>query len=189
MKKIILGLVAATAVVAPIAIAGTANAAPSPKANQQTCFSGTSEGTTYGGTCVRNGASNFTLNTNDGNPSGSYAGVYVPVQNLAGTPTDNLALSFKYSGDTAGGFPRFSIPLVGGGYLFVDVAADANHDGVISTTEPGAIVSSPGYYGPMSGVHKVVAEGNTFIVADGFAGAVTVSDITLGRVAPGKITK
>jgi hypothetical protein len=60
------------------------------------------------------------------NGSAEYGGVYVNARNLAGKKLRAVHISFVSSGDTAGGAPRFSIPLnTGDGaddhYAFLDV--------------------------------------------------------------------
>lgn len=181
MFRRISALIAAMAFVT-LGFTATAEAAPSTKANQLTCFDGASEG--YGnGVCVRKGGS-FTLTNPE---AGDYSGVYVVSQNLAGQQVRNLGLTYTYSGTTGGGSPRFSIPLAGGGYAYVDSACDVNGDGIVNLQEPGCIIAdSNGYYGLASEYTGVVGEGFTFIVADQ-PGVVTVSNIVLGRTPPGKI--
>ena len=169
-----------------------AQAAPSPKSNPLTCFSGTQDTADnpgygpYNGTCVRKGSA-FTLNNTDGDadPNNAYSGVYVASQSLAGTPVNQLNVGFTYSGATYGGSPRFSIP-TDLGYLFIDTSCDANMDGIVSTTEPGCIVQLGSYYGPISAAPGTVIAGLSFIVADQ-PGIVIVSEIKLGRTSPGKI--
>jgi len=61
------------------------------------------------------------------NDPGEYSGVYVKSQNLSGKKLRYVHVSFVSSGDTAGGAPRFSIPLNTGHtesvepYAFLDV--------------------------------------------------------------------
>ncbi|HEY0902762.1 MAG TPA: hypothetical protein VGE14_02630 [Marmoricola sp.] len=158
------------------------HAAPSPKSNPLTCFDGASEG--YGnGVCVRKGSA-FTLT----NPAaGDYSGVYVEDQSLDGQEVRDLGLTFTYAGDTAGGSPRFSIPLSTGGHAFIDTACDANDDGIVNLAEPGCIISDAnGYYGLAVDYTGVAGSGYGFIVADQ-PGTVVVSDIKLGRTPPGRI--
>jgi hypothetical protein len=79
------------------------------------------------------------------NGAGEYSGVYVKSQNLSGKKLRFVRVSFVSSGDTAGGAPRFSIPLNTGHtesvtpYAFLDV----NNCGsaLVSTTNPRCKVS------------------------------------------------
>src|SRR5687767_10790383 len=92
-----------------------AQAAPSTKANQPTCFTDDS-----GSTCVRKGSA-FTI-VND--LPGEYGGVYVENQSLAGKSVSEISeLGFRYSGAVSGGSPRYSIPIIDAdtndGYLFI----------------------------------------------------------------------
>lgn len=164
-----------------VTFGSAAQAAPSSQSNSLTCFDGASEGV-GNGVCTRHGGA-FTLS----NPApGDYSGVYVENQNLAGQSVRALGLTYTYAGTTGGGSPRFSIPLVGGGYAYVDATCDANADGIVSLQEPGCVIAdSNGYYGPASAYTGVVASGYTFLVADQ-PGTVTVSNINLGRTPPGK---
>jgi hypothetical protein len=110
--------------------------------NKLQCFSGTTDGGFYGGTCTlgNNGA---VINTTDGNPNGSYGGVYVQNTNVGGKAlADVNKLSFSYSGAIAtGGSPRFSIPIddngdgVTDGYLFADTGACNNGDAAVGTLD------------------------------------------------------
>lgn len=189
MRKLL--IVLGIAILAIIGFAPNAGAAPSATANKLKCFDGASEAAsvgaapgTYGyGVCTQKGQT-FTLD----NPApGDYSGVYVEAQNLEGQSVKNLGLTYTYSGTTSGGSPRFSIPLFGGGYAYVDAACDANGDRIINLQEPGCNISdSNGYYGLASSYPGVVGAGYTFIVADQ-PGTVTLSNIVLGRTPPGKI--
>jgi hypothetical protein len=61
------------------------------------------------------------------NDAGEYGGVYLRSRSLSGKPLRAVHISFESSGDTAGGAPRFSIPLNTGHtenvapYAFLDV--------------------------------------------------------------------
>jgi hypothetical protein len=173
-------LTAAAALLAITAVASPEAIAASNKYQDQKCFTG------GGGTCVQQGGGVFTLGVTV--QYVDYAGVYVPGKSLAGISASSLALSFSYQGDTAGGAPRFSIPLdtdgksnTVEGYLFVDTACDANHDNVVDLTEPGCIVSdSWGYYGTYANYFNSyqVANAQSFIINDWVASS-TVSNIVL----------
>lgn len=192
LKRLFISLSVMSFTVVGLSLTPAAQAAPSTKANQLACFS---EGS---GQCVRNGSNSFTLtNTTLGEGSG----VYVENQSLAGKPLSEAgALSFAYSGTVGGGSPRFAIPIddpaVGGSSYDFFLAAqayycDANHDGVVSLAEPGCVVEAPGFFGLFSdyvALHPDYKIGSyyTFIVTD-IPGTVTISDIKLARVAPGKV--
>jgi hypothetical protein len=57
------------------------------------------------------------------NSAGGYSGVYVKSKSLNNKPLADVHVSFKSTGDVAGGAPRFSIPLSTGTnvYAFLDV--------------------------------------------------------------------
>ena len=89
--------------------AGTAAAA-----NPLLCFSGTTDGTTYGGVCTLSpDGKSATLNNTGGDPDGSYSGVYFATSNLSGKLVSDISqLSFDYTGNTAtAGSPRISLPI------------------------------------------------------------------------------
>ena len=109
--------------------AGTAAAA-----NPLLCFDGPSEETVYGGHCTINaGGTSATLNTADGDPQGSYAGVYYASSNISGDLIGTVTgLSFTYTcaattNCVTGGSPRMSIPI------------DTNNNG---TTESFAFIDA-----------------------------------------------
>ena len=63
---------------------------------------------TFGdGTVTITGRSSATLD----NGSGQYSGVYLSSRSLSAKRLRSVHISFRYEGDTAGGAPRFSIPL------------------------------------------------------------------------------
>lgn len=192
-KRIVMLCAASALVVFGLASISTpAQAAPSPKANQLTCFTDDT-----GSECIRNGSDSFTLI----NDAGEGSGVYVENQTLAGKPISEASvLTFSYVGDTSGGSPRFAIPLdipnygdtIYDGFLFADINhCDANQDGTVSLAEPGCVIEAPGgYFGTFAdyvAAHPDYKIGSyyTFIVADQ-PGTVTVYDIKLARKAPGK---
>jgi hypothetical protein len=88
--------------------------------NKLKCFSGTTDGTIYGGTCSVTAGGVATLNNTDGDPDGDYSGVYFQnSSSLGGKPLGTLAqLGFSYSGAPTAGSPRISLPI------------DTNNDGV-----------------------------------------------------------
>lgn len=171
-----------------------AQAEPSVRANQLTCFTDNT-----GSECTRNSSDSFTLI----NDAGEGSGVYVENQSLAGKPlSDAGVLSFRYSGTVGGGSPRFAIPVddpaVGGSSYDFFLAAqasfcDANGDGLMSLAEPGCLVEAPGYFGPFSeyvALHPEYRIGSyyTFIITD-VPGTVTVFDVQLARTSPGKVKR
>jgi hypothetical protein len=94
------------------------NAGTAAAANPLLCFDGPSDETIYGGDCTINpGGTSATLNTADGDPDGSYAGVYYASSNLRGDSVSTVTgLSFSYTCTSAatcvtGGSPRMSIPI------------------------------------------------------------------------------
>ena len=99
-----------------------------PGQNKLLCFDGPSEGTIYGGLCSLKGSrakGPATLDNTDGDPDGSYSGVYILNSNLEGQLLSTVGkLSFSYAavGGTvaSGGSPRISIP--------IDVDGDGNYD-------------------------------------------------------------
>lgn len=57
------------------------------------------------------------------NGAGEYGGVYVQAKSLSGKPLAKVDFEFTATGDTAGGAPRFSMPINdGAAYAFLDVA-------------------------------------------------------------------
>ena len=60
------------------------------------------------------------------NAAGQYSGVYLNSRSQSGKPLQAVSFSFDYSGSTAGGAPRFSIPIDTDGngsvdgYAFID---------------------------------------------------------------------
>jgi hypothetical protein len=125
-------------------------------ANPLLCFDGPSEETIYGGDCAINpGGTSATLNTTDGDPDGSYAGVYYAESNLSGdSVTTVTGLSFTYSCTSAatcvtGGSPRMSIPIDTDGdgdtesYAFID----ANNCGQAGATSGTVNQNCPVFFG------------------------------------------
>ena len=104
-----------------IALSGVATAAP----NRLRSF-GTGDVTISGGTATLV------------NGSGEFSGVFLRSRSLSAKRLRAVHISFRYSGDTAGGAPRFSIPLDTGQeesvtpFAFVD-ALNCGDTGVVST--------------------------------------------------------
>lgn len=75
------------------------------------------------------------------NGSGEYSGIYLRSRGNASKWVRSVHMSFDYAGDTAGGAPRFSIPLdtnrdrVVDGYAFLD-ALNCGDTGTVSTDDP-----------------------------------------------------
>ena len=125
-------------------------------ANPLLCFSGTTDGTTYGGVCTINaGGTSATLNTTDGDPDGSYAGVYYASSNISGDLIGTVAgLSFTYSctattNCVTGGSPRMSIPIdtnnngTTESYAFID----ANNCGLTAAQTGTVTQACPVFFG------------------------------------------
>ena len=75
------------------------------------------------------------------NGSGEYSGIFLRARGVGAKWVRNVHMSFDYAGDTAGGAPRFSIPLdtnrdnVVDGYAFLD-AVNCGDTGSVSTDDP-----------------------------------------------------
>jgi len=120
MKRLFL-LLGLSAVLAA-AIAGSALAGPN--GNKLTCFSGTTDGGPYGGTCSLTTGGVATLNNTDGNVNGDYSGVYLQNSNLDGKKLATVnKLAFDYTGTPTNGSPRISLPLDTNGDGVTDVYA------------------------------------------------------------------
>ena len=179
--------------------AGTAAAA-----NPLKCFSGTTDGTTYGGVCTLNaGGTGATLNNSGGDPDGSYSGVYYATSTLSGALVSSITqLSFDYSGDAAtAGSPRISLPIdtdnngTTNFYAFIGASA-CGVGGHVDIHNAGCLVFYTG--GPVSGeswvtfsAHgwRVATDDVPFVIADD-AGTWTVNNVQLGQgSAAGVATK
>jgi hypothetical protein len=83
------------------------------------------------------------------NDAGEYSGVYLASRSQSGKPLNAVSFSFSYSGDVAGGAPRFSIPIDTDGngsvdgYAFLD-ALNCGNTGTVSTESSTCLV----YFGP-----------------------------------------
>lgn len=124
----------------------------SERGSELICFSGTKDGdqggVTYGGTCQRmvptkDGAE---LRTNDGDPDGSYAGVWaVPVTIRTKLIGNIQELRYSYAGGPpSGGSPRWSVAIdedgdgiheAGESYAFADATACNDGDGFVGTSD------------------------------------------------------
>jgi hypothetical protein len=71
------------------------------------------------------------------NGTGEYGGVFLNSRSLSAKPLNAVHLSFDSSGDTAGGAPRFSIPIDDGStvlkYAFLDMLGCGSTTGTVST--------------------------------------------------------
>jgi hypothetical protein len=185
-----LGILALVLSAALLGSAGTAVAA-----NPLLCFSGTTDGSTYGGVCTLNaGGTAATLDNTGGNANGSYSGVYFASSSLSGTLVSSITqLSFDYSGDAAtAGSPRISLPIDTNNDGTTDFYAfiSASHCGIgthVDINNTGCLV----FYttGPVSGeswatfsAHgwRVATDNVPFVIADD-PGIWTVSNVQLGQ--------
>jgi hypothetical protein len=170
-------------------------AAPAAAAtNPLLCFSGTTDGSTYGGVCTLNaGGTSATLNNNGGDPEGSYSGVYYASSSLSGTLVSSITqLSFDYTGVATAGSPRISLPIDTDHNGTTDFYAfiSASHCGIgvhVDINNTGCLVFWTG--GPVSGeswatfsTHGwwVATDDVPFVIADD-PGIWTVSNIQLGQ--------
>ena len=119
---------------ASLALSGTVLAAPP----LQTFGTGSVDVTSRDSATITNGA-------------GEYAGVYVRARSLSNRPLAETDFSFVSTGDTAGGAPRFSIPI--------------DTDGDASTTELYAFMAAD-RCGGSSGQETWVSTENTDCIVD-----------------------
>ncbi len=112
------------------------------------------------------------------NGSGEYSGAYLSSRNASAKPIGSVSFSFDYSGDIAGGAPRFSIPVTTDGdkaeegYAFLD-AINCGDTGTVSTDSPTCTVffgsevfanwaafvaAHPTYRIPPAGIPFVIAD-------------------------------
>jgi hypothetical protein len=79
------------------------------------------------------------------NNAGEYGGVFLTSRSLSAKPLHAVHLSFDSSGDTAGGAPRFSIPIDDGTsvlkYAFIGVLNCGYPTGTVSTDLPNCMVN------------------------------------------------
>jgi hypothetical protein len=180
------------------------NAGVAAAANPLLCFSGTTDGSTYGGVCTLNASgTGATLNNTGGDTDGSYSGVYYATSNLSGKLVSDITqLSFDYSGDAAtAGSPRISLPIDSNNngttdfYAFIS-GSQCGVAGHVDIHNAGCLIFYTG--GPVSGeswatfsAHgwKVATDNVPFVIADD-AGIWTVSNVQLGQgEAAGVATK
>jgi hypothetical protein len=116
-----------------IGLLGTASVALA-AANTLTCFSGTTDGSTYGGTCTINSNGTVTLANNSSNPNGDYAGVYYSQSTLVGKTLGSVQqLGYTYSGTTSPtpGDLSLNFLMSTGGYAYIDAFYCPGTGGVV----------------------------------------------------------
>jgi hypothetical protein len=119
----------AIALIAVVAFAGTATAAPHSRLR------------TFGTGDVTLTATGATLT----NGAGEYSGVYLASKGRSGKRIASIHFSFDHTGSVAGGAPRFSIPLdtnhngTFDGYAFLD-ALNCGNTGTVSTDDDNCAV-------------------------------------------------
>jgi hypothetical protein len=198
---------AATALAAVLVLAGPTpvNAASSGNlgGNKLQCFSGTTDGTNYGGTCSLTATGVATLDNTDGNPNGSYSGVFVQNSNLGGKLLNNAnKLSFSYAAGTntvaSGGSPRFSIPIDTDGdgaidiYAFIDTLGCNNGspdngtlDAINDSSCTVALSDGTSYvnwaaFVAANPTYRIASDTVPFVIADQ-PGYWTITNVQLGK--------
>ena len=151
---------------------------------------------TFGSATVTEGpAGTFTI-VSDGpdpiyDPSPEYGGVYLNSKSNSGKAIGSVSFSFVSSGDSAGGAPRFSLPINTDGvtntadfYAFIDEAGCGAP--LVSTESANCAVNAGGEtfanWAAFAAAHPTyrIAPGSIpFIIADGTLGTYVVSDIVL----------
>jgi hypothetical protein len=125
------------------------------------------------------------------NDPGEYSGVYLKSKNLSGKHLRRVHVSFDYTGATAGGAPRFSIPIdTRDGsterYAFVD-ARNCGDNGTVSTDDSACQVflnwTDTSYanwraFAAANPTWRIPKKGIPFIIADQ-AGTYELSNIDL----------
>jgi hypothetical protein len=183
--------------------------AGSPRSGQLACFDGASEGS-GNGICTDNGDGSYTLLIHEDANGTDYAGVYLLNKSLTGKRFADIAnLGFSYSGDTAGGSPRFSLPIVGAdgrdGWVFVDAPSCNDGAGNVAPLTDASCVVSGYLWNADNTVQQfsytswadflagetdaTVGHRSSFVIFDwapggeasNAEGSVTVSDIALGK--------
>jgi hypothetical protein len=182
----------------PSTIKGPAFAKSSaPGQNKLRCFSGTTDGVqdgvTYGGTCTlltdgtKGPATSAVLDNTDGNPNGSYSGVYILNNTLSGKLLSEVTqLEFAYTGPAGGGAPRFSIPIGNDGtYAFVsaEYCDGTGHVDINDTTcdvqYNGASYSNWAAFAAANPTARI-GSALTFIIADVPRYSWTISNVKIG---------
>lgn len=176
------------------------NAGTAAAANPLLCFDGPSEETIYGGDCTINpGGTSATLNTADGDPDGSYAGVYYASSNLSGDLVGTVTgLSFAYSCTSSattcvtGGSPRMSIPIdtndngTTESYAFIDAAncGKTFPSGTVDQTCPvffgSTLYTNWAAFALANPTYRIATDAVAFVIADQpFRGII--SNVQLGQ--------
>ena len=171
--------------------------------NKLLCFSGTDDGGIYGGTCTITSPGpmgSALLVTNDGDPDGSYAGVYTNNRSIYGLPLSRISkLSFRYTGDPAlAGSPRFSVPIDTDGdgdtdvWAYISAFYCDNGSGMVSPKNAGCTIftSDGGQYMGISALTAAypgaeIANDNYVFVISDEPGIWTVSHVKFGNQGVG----
>ena len=171
--------------------------------NKLLCFSGTDDGGIYGGTCAitrRGPMGSAVLDTTDGDPDGSYAGVYSTSRSIYGKPLSRIgSLSFRFSGDAAlAGSPRFSVPIDRDGdgdtdvWAYISAFYCDNGSGTVSPRNAGCTIftSDGGNYAGISALTAAypgatIANDNYVFVISDEPGTWTVSHVRFGNAGIG----
>jgi hypothetical protein len=171
------------------------------------CFSGSTDGGIFGGTCTLTPTGVATLNNLGDHPNGAYSGVFARNGNLRGKLlADVTELGFRYAGSPGtGGAPRISLPLDIDGDGLTDVYAfiGAFHCNDEASVEPivvdaindptctifvGNEISGYANWAAFAEAHATSTIGPDgappFVIADE-PGLWIVSNVRLGRGAAG----
>ena len=189
MSKTLQRVVGSAAIIGLFSIAGVALAA-----NTLTCFSGTTDGGTYGGTCTIGPAGTATLALTSSNPNGDYAGVNYSNSTLVGQSLSSVTqLGYHYTGTKAPTPTELSLNfLVGPGtdYAYIDAfycggtggTVDVINDPVCGIWYQG--VEYPNWAAFVAAFPGATIAGTPFIVAERVPTDVsqtwTVSNLHLG---------
>ena len=207
MRTITRGAVVAAATTLALGMAGTAFAAPggTTGAANLKCFTGVSDNSGYGGTCITTGKNrNGAVLSNDSNAAGSYAGVYLDKKDLNGKPLSKIsALGYTHAGGnvapTAGDLSlNFGVDTTGDGlsdgYAYVDAFYCAGTNGVVDVIHDGGCgiwfqdveYSNWAMFVTAFPTASVGRDGQPFIVAEWAAGSAaeswTISNVVMGKV-------
>jgi hypothetical protein len=183
------------------------NSGTAAAANPLLCFDGPSEGTVYGGDCtILAGGTSAMLDTADGDPDGSYAGVYYAVSSLSGKLVGAVTnVSFTYSCTSAlvcvtGGSPRLSIPIDTDGdgtwesFAFIDAAncGTGATSGTVNLACPvffgSTLYANWAAFAAANTTYRIATDAVSFVIADQpFEG--TISNVRLGGEATFASTK
>jgi hypothetical protein len=141
------------------------------------------------------------LDTNDGDPDGSYAGVYSNNRFIYGKPLSSIStLSFRFSGDAAtAGSPRFSVPIDTNGdgttdiWAFISAFYCNDGSGNVSANNAGCTIytSDGGSYAGVAALTaaypgaKIATDNYVFVISDE-PGTWTISNVKFGRPGNGR---